>query len=271
MKLNRLILLVVLSSLVACQPENAPYFAEISTKFGIMKFKLFDETPKHRDNFIKLAKQKYYDGLLFHRVIEGFMIQGGDPDSKTAKPGDELGNGGPEYTIQQEILFPKFIHKRGMLAAARIGNQQNPEKASSGSQFYIVQGKTRTQDELREIALKRSDVLREEIFNRMVAKYKDSLDLVSFSTSNSEKEALQRRIMAKVDEEFATKPLFTWSDEQIKTYTTIGGTPQLDGEYTIFGEMINGFSVLDSIAGQKTDLNNRPVVDLKMRIKIVRK
>jgi cyclophilin family peptidyl-prolyl cis-trans isomerase len=185
----------------------------ISTSYGDMKIKLYNETPKHRDNFVKLVKQGYFDGTLFHRVIKGFMIQGGDPDSREAKPGQALGMGGPNYTIPAEFNH-KYFHKKGALAAARQGDQTNPKKESSGSQFYIVQGKKYTQSE----------------------------------------------IVAQGAE---------MTPEQRKAYTTIGGTPFLDNNYTVFGEVIEGLDVIDKIAAVKTAPGDRPVEDVKVTAKMI--
>ena len=190
---------------------------EISTDFGTMKFKLYNETPKHRDNFIKLAKEGFYNGTLFHRVIKDFMIQGGDPQSKNAAPDVMLGNGGPGYTIPAEFNS-KLIHKKGALAAARLGDQVNPQKASSGSQFYIVQGKPMTAAELNMLAARKK---------------------------------------------------ITYTPEQIKTYETEGGTPFLDMDYTVFGEMISGMDVLEKIAAVATNPQNRPLQDVKMTVKVI--
>lgn len=190
------------------------YMVKISTDYGDMEVKLYDETPKHRDNFVKLVKSGFFDGLLFHRVINGFMIQGGDPDSRDAKPGQLLGNGGPGYTIPAEFRDDLF-HKKGALAAAREGDAVNPEKASSGSQFYIVQGKKYTDEEL---------------------------------------DALGQKMQVQ------------FSDEQRKTYREAGGTPFLDHNYTVFGEVVSGLDVIDKIASVQTDDNNRPLKDIHMHI-----
>lgn len=189
----------------------------ISTPFGDMTAILYDETPQHRDNFLKLAREGFYDGTLFHRVIKGFMIQGGDPDSRGAAPGQRLGMGGPGYTIPAEF-HPDLIHKKGALAAARLGGPQNPEKRSSGSQFYIVQGKTHNAAELNRIA------------SRTGAFY---------------------------------------TGEQIQIYQQLGGTPNLDTEYTVFGEVIDGIEVIDKIAAVKTAPGDRPVEDVQMTVKIL--
>lgn len=186
----------------------------IHTDYGDMKGFLYNETPKHRDNFKKNVEQGYYDGLLFHRVISGFMIQGGDPVSRTAKAGQQLGSGGPGYTVPAEIN-PALIHKKGALSAARTGDQVNPQKASSGSQFYIVQGKKQTASQLSQGPMK-------------------------------------------------------YTDAQKQTYETIGGTPFLDGGYTVFGEITEGLDVIDKIAAVQKDASDRPVQDVKMTIKIVK-
>ena len=190
----------------------------ISTSYGDMTLVLYNETPRHRDNFIKLVKSGFYDGTLFHRVIAGFMIQGGDPDSKTAEKGQMLGNGGPGYTVPAEFN-KKFTHKRGALSAARMGDGSNPQKASSGSQFYIVQGKKYDRKNL------------ESMGSRSGANY---------------------------------------TDDQIKVYEMEGGTPQLDMNYTVFGEVIEGFDVIDKIAAVAKGRADRPKEDVKMTMKIVK-
>ena len=199
----------------ADKPTKEPMVI-ISTSLGDIKVKLYNETPYHRDNFLKLAKEAYYDNTLFHRVIKGFMIQGGDPDSKNATPEQMLGQGEPGYTIPAELV-PKLYHKRGALCAARKGDQINPEKQSSGSQFYIVQGKKWTDIELQQI------------------------------------EAMTGTKFGEVEK---------------KTYKEIGGTPMLDGKYTVFGEVISGMEVVDKIAEQPTGPADRPLQDVKMTIKM---
>jgi peptidyl-prolyl cis-trans isomerase B (cyclophilin B) len=209
------ILFILLVTFVAlsCNKEKK-VIAEIKTEYGDMKVMLYNSTPLHRDNFVKLAEERFYDDLLFHRVISGFMIQGGDPDSRTAKPGQRLGVGGPGYQIPAEIGAP---HLRGTLAAAR---NSNPEKMSSGSQFYIVQGQ------------KQNDQM-----------------LANLERSKG----------------------FTYNEEQRRLYKEIGGTPQLDMDYTVFGEVIEGLEVVDKIAAVKKDHSDRPVKDVKMQIRILKK
>ena len=193
----------------------------LTTDSGVIVLRLYNQTPLHRDNFLKLVKQHYFDSSLFHRVIKNFMIQGGDPESKNAKPGILLGNGGPSYTIPAEFDTTLF-HKKGVLAAAREGDNVNPKKASSGSQFYIVQGK----------------------------KFTDAgLDSVETFRLKGRKLPLSHR----------------------EVYKTIGGTPHLDMNYTVFGEVESGLEVVDKIASASRDSNNRPLTDIRMKMKILRK
>lgn len=198
--------------------QQASRIVEIETSYGTIRILLYDNTPLHRDNFLKLVEQGFYNGTLFHRVIQSFMIQGGDPDSKNARPNQLLGQGGPGYTIPAEII-PENYHKRGAVAAARLPDEVNPKRESSGSQFYIVQGRTYTEQELSQI---------------------------------------ERRLGIR------------FTEDQKRTYLTVGGAPHLDGSYTVFGEVISGMEVVDEIAKVKTDRNNRPVQDIPMKIKIIK-
>lgn len=213
MKLNhslRLLTFVALLALVAsCNSDKRQYFT-IETDFGDITVVLYDQTPLHRDNFAKLVNEGFYDDLLFHRVMEGFMIQGGDPDSRNAPAGQRLGMGGPGYQIPAEIGAP---HLRGALAAAR---NNNPEKKSSGSQFYIVQGEIQSPQVL---------------------------------------DATERQKGIK------------YNEAQRQIYLEQGGTPQLDMDYTVFGEVVDGMEVVDQIAAVQTDPANRPIRDVKMRIR----
>jgi peptidyl-prolyl cis-trans isomerase B (cyclophilin B) len=201
---------------VNASSDNEPVSFIITTKYGVMKGILYNETPIHRDNFIKLTGEGFYDGLLFHRVIQGFMIQGGDPDSKGAATSVVLGNGGPNYTLQAEIM-PKFIHKKGALAAARTADNINPNRESSGSQFYIVQGSPITQE--------------------MLDKW--------------------------------TEQGQVYTETQMAIYKKLGGSPHLDNQYTVFGEIVDGLNVIDSIATVKTDPYDRPLNNIDMKIEIV--
>jgi cyclophilin family peptidyl-prolyl cis-trans isomerase len=202
-------LLLVTSVGFAQKKKRKDYVVTLSTDFGVVKMVLFDQTPKHKENFLKLVNDGFYNGTLFHRIIEKFMIQGGDPVSKTAASGLKLGDGDVGYKIPAEFA-PELIHKKGVLAAARDGN---PQKASSGCQFYIVQGQV--------------------------------WDDAGYATQ-------------------AARSGKKYTDEQRKIYQTLGGTPHLDGNYTVFGEVISGLNVVDSIAKQARDANNRPLKDIKM-------
>lgn len=191
---------------------------QITTTEGNIVIELYNETPVHRDNFIKLVKEKFFDGLLFHRCIKSFMIQGGDPLSRDAEYGKMLGEGDVGYTLPAEIK-KEFVHIRGALAAARLGDQVNPEKRSSGCQFYIVQGQPYTPEQM---------------------------------------------------ERFNVNRLNKYTPEQIKAYTTVGGTPHLDGDYTVFGQVVSGLDVIEKISLLETDRSARPLKDVKMTIKIIK-
>ncbi len=210
-------LLVAAACLAAPGGKRAK--VRLSTNMGDIVVELYNETPKHRDNFVKLVKEGFYDGLLFHRVIENFMIQGGDPDSRDAAPKKRLGDGGPGYTVPAETDYPLHWHKRGALAAAREGDDVNPERSSSGSQFYIVWGK-----EQSEAAM----------------------------------EAMRQRMYEITDGEYELP------DEIMESYETNGGTPHLDGEYTVFGEVVEGLKIVKAIQRVRTDKYDRPVKDVKI-------
>ena len=231
----------------------------IETAYGNMKIKLYDKTPKHKANFIKLAKQSFFDGLLFHRVINQFMIQGGDPDSKNALAGKMLGNGGPGYEIDAEFNDSLF-HKKGVIAAAREGDNVNPLKKSSGSQFYIVQGRTFSDEELDKLEEQSSVgnyIASHPEINKEATNYRITGNNSAF---NKLIEAIKKQDNFKI-----TKI----PDYKRTIYKTIGGTPHLDNNYTVFGEVIDGLSVIDKIANVKTDKNDRPIEDVKMTIKVI--
>lgn len=241
----------------------------ISTPLGDMHAILYEETKQHRENFIKLVGEKYYDDLLFHRCIKDFMIQGGDPQSKGAAPGIMLGNNGPGYFLPAEFMADKYFHEKGAICAARKGDQVNPSKQSDGSQFYIVQGKTYTEQELRDM---RTDLYKlYELFQQLLTKptYSALTAQLNDLQQRGDNEGIQQLILQHKDiceKEFGVeldKPL---TAEQIQKYTTIGGVPFLDGEYTVFGKILDGFDVLDKIATQPGDRYNRPSTDITMKI-----
>jgi len=199
------------------QEVESEQLIKIETSLGDMIVKLYDETPAHRDNMIKLIREGFYQDQLFHRVIKDFMIQGGDPHSAGATKGQRLGLGGPGYTVPAEF-HKELIHKKGALAAARKGDDVNPEKASSGSQFYLVQGRVLTPEEIN---------------------------------------ILKQREVAS----------FTSESEEI--YMTLGGSPHLDGSYTVFGEVVKGLEIIDSIASRPTDAYSRPIEDVVYSISLI--
>ncbi len=263
--------LIILSSILflgGCKNKEQRVVL-IKTDYGNIKIKLYDETPRHRDNFIKLTEEGFYNGVLFHRVINEFMIQGGDPDSKNAKPGDRLGNGGPGYKIPAEIHFPELFHKKGVIAAAREGDRVNPEKMSSGSQFYIVQGKKFTDEELDKVEMRVNDMRKQQISYKLMSQYKDSLILLQQQQKFDELMALQNRIQKQAETELS-KNRFSFPENVREVYKTIGGTPHLDSNYTVFGEVIEGLDVVDSIAAVKTDRYDRPVKDIRMTVEVVK-
>ena len=225
---NITFLLLFFASLFSCQSQHSDskatkvdnkYYVLIETSYGNMTVELYNETPQHRDNFLKLVNEGFYNDLIFHRVINGFMIQGGDPNSRDAKPGTPLGNGSLGYTIPAEFV-KGLIHKKGALAAARQGDMVNPTKASSSCQFYIVQGNVWT---------------------------KEMLQMMS-----------QR--MGK-----------TFDQQQIDVYTTEGGTPHLDYDYTVFGQVVEGLDVIDKIAAVQCGPGDRPLEDIKMKISVLKR
>lgn len=217
MRVLILISLLLLGMTNITEAQTKEQMVDIITDYGTIRIKLYNNTPLHRDNFIKLVNENYYDGTLFHRVINQFMIQGGDPDSKNATSGQMLGQGGPGYTIPAEFVSSNY-HKKGALAAARMGDNMNPRKESSGSQFYIVHGRT---------------------------------------FSDSELDQMERNMGSK------------FSPVHRNTYKNIGGTPHLDGQYTVFGEVVSGLDVIDKIAAVKKAPGDRPIADVKMTMKLV--
>jgi peptidyl-prolyl cis-trans isomerase B (cyclophilin B) len=225
-KLSVLVMIIGMIGMSFSVNENDKKMVIITTSYGDMKLELYNETPAHRDNFIKLVSEQYYNGTLFHRVIRDFMIQGGDPDSKDAIAGQRLGTGGTGYTIPAEIDH-QFIHQKGALCAARQGDAVNPEYASSGSQFYIVEGRV--------------------------------IDANTVLTME------ERRNMNLPEDQ-----KWYYTDEQVHTYSTVGGVPHLDGTYTIFGQMTEGFDVLDAISVVPIDKMNRPVEDIAIQVMIVK-
>ena len=236
----------------------------LQTNYGNITVKLFPETKKHSQNFLKLVNSGFYNGLLFHRVIAGFMIQGGDPTSKNAASGVMLGSGGTGYNIPSEILFPKYYHKRGALAAAREGDQVNPLRASSGCQFYIVQGKTFTDLELDSIEQVNILKFQDKILKKILKTKKGEIIEFHKYHQNSKLKLLQDSILAEVQAQMKKHLPFQFTAQQRNDYKTIGGAPHLDGEYTVFGQVVNGMDIVDKISNAATDENDRPLRNIRI-------
>lgn len=277
-KLLLIALSIVISAAVFAKEKQASpnTIVSIETSKGEIQVLLYNETPLHRDNFIKLAESGYYEGVLFHRVIAKFMVQAGDPDSKTAPAGQMLGQGGPDYTIPAEIN-PAFIHKKGALAGARLGNDANPLKASSGSQFYIVDGSPVSADNLTRYEEQRIAIKKNEIFNAFISQgdqtaLRNRFIALEGNESSPEYQKLIEEVVVLLGKQFEGLDSLRYTQQQKDIYMKDGGAAHLDGEYTVFGEMISGWDVLDAIALSKTDGMARPVEDIKiLKVKVIKK
>lgn len=264
---------LVFSSFIFQESEKKAIKVKIETPQGTMIAVLYDDTPLHRDNFVKNIRDGVYKDLLFHRVIHEFMIQGGDPDSRTAQAGQQLGNGTLGYTIPAEFR-PNHYHRKGVLAAARMGDDVNPKKESSSCQFYIVHGKVFEDTVLTMMEGRINQQMKNQIFNELLVKPEHAglLKKAQDAVAGKNQAALQEVINIlnpAIEEEFAKRGAFAFSAEQRKYYTTQGGAPHLDGNYTVFGEVIEGMEVIDKIAKEKTDAYNRPLTDVKMNITLI--
>ena len=236
---------------------------KLETTMGNITVALYNETPKHRDNFIKLVKEGVYDSTLFHRVIKQFMIQAGDPDSKNASDTAMLGSGDVGYTIPAEFN-PKFFHKKGVLAAARQGDDVNPEKASSGCQFYIVTGRKFTEPQLLGMENKINEQREEALFDSLARQHMKEIYKMRKAGDNAGLLELQDTLEAQARELADKEEKFRFTPEQIKAYSTIGGAPHLDGSYTVFGEVTEGMEVVENIEIAKTNRADRPVENIRI-------
>jgi peptidyl-prolyl cis-trans isomerase B (cyclophilin B) len=256
MILRNLILIGVMATLTFCSNKNKDYIVTIETTKGDIKIYLYDETPKHKENFIKLVKEKTYDGVLFHRVIKDFMIQTGDPKTKKSSDGTEL----PDYTIPAEFNS-KLIHQKGAVAAARQGDQVNPNKESSGSQFYIVQGQKYTEEQLTV-----DEQMLFHYFRQLLAdeRYSELLQKVQRLQAEEKFDSLQTIVHAHkdtIEQTFQVDVGTDYSEERLQVYTTIGGAPHLDDAYTVFGKVVEGLDVVDEIAGTAV-IGEKPAEDI---------
>lgn len=238
---------------------------KIETTLGDIIVRLYDETPIHRDNFVKLVKEGYYDGTLFHRVIKDFMIQGGDPDSKGAPAGKMLGVGGPDYTLEAEIK-DNLYHKRGALAAARQGDEVNPERRSSGSQFYIVWGQVYKENQLNQLGKQIRMQKVQDVFNDLAKAHRDEIMQMRRERNRAGLQELQDQLIAEAENKVGKQGL---TDQQMQLYSTVGGTPHLDGQYTVFGEVEEGLNVVEQIQNTATGRGDRPTNDIDMRMTII--
>lgn len=245
-------------------PDTTSAKIEVATTAGNFAILLYGDTPKHRDNFLKLVKEGYYNGTLFHRVIKDFMIQAGDPDSRNAAPGQHLGAGGPDYKIDAEIVYPKHFHKRGALAAARQGDQVNPLKQSSGSQFYVVTGRKVSEGEMAQLENSLKNKQLQRIFNSLALAHRDSIIAMQRSGDSAGLKALQDTLIKQTEAEAAKQGTPAVTDEMRQAYTTVGGAPHLDGDYTVFGEVVSGMDVIEKIEKAETDRADRPKEDVRI-------
>lgn len=234
---------------------------DIKTSVGDIKVKLYDDTPLHRDNFLKLVKEGYYNGVLFHRVIKDFMVQTGDPESVNADSTKMLGSGGPNYTLEAEIVYPKHYHKYGALAAARTGDAMNPERRSSGSQFYIVTGRKVSQRQIDGMAYQQTMQKRQDYFRGLVKNNEGKIKELQTAKDEAALEALRQELIKQTEENVPEMPL---PEQMSQDYTTIGGAPHLDGQYTVFGEVLSGMDTVEKIQNAETNAHDRPKQDIRI-------
>ncbi len=236
---------------------------QVETTVGSFTVLLYGDTPRHRDNFLRLVKEGTYNGTLFHRVIDKFMVQAGDPESKGAPAGKMLGSGDMGYTIEAEFRYPTHFHKRGALAAARQGDQVNPERRSSGSQFYVVTGDVVPAQQLTQLERQMGQMQMQDYFNGLVQENAEKIQNLRAARDTAGMRALQQELVDQT-EAWGRANKFTLPAQVREAYSTVGGTPHLDGQYTVFGEVISGMDTIDKIEKAETDRNDRPKEDIKI-------
>ncbi|HCY00964.1 MAG TPA: peptidylprolyl isomerase [Bacteroidales bacterium] len=268
----KLAFIVLLSTLISgCGPKskqenNNVINITIETDFGDIKAFLYNQTPRHRDNFVQNTDQGVYDGVIFHRVIENFMIQSGDQATGINFMGDIDMLKKIEKVVDAEFNN-ELIHKKGAIAAARMADNVNPLKQSSSSQFYIVQGRVFTPDELNQLALQKTENAKNIAVNKLIM---DKAEKMIDEGKNPNLSELHIQLKDTIEIIKLNLKPYIFTEEQINTYTTIGGTPHLDGDYTVFGEVVEGFEVIDKIAAVKTNAMDKPISDVKMKVKIIK-
>lgn len=241
--------------------DNTNPRVELKTTMGDIVVELYNDTPLHRDNFLKLVKEGFYDGVLFHRVIDQFMVQTGDPKSKDASSDASLGSGDPGYTIAAEIEYPRHYHKYGALAAARTGDAVNPEKRSSGSQFYIVTGKKYNERQVEAMKMREVESRLQQVFRELSMQHRDSIMAMQRADDREGLENLRQELIKQTEEKVGKAEV---PEQIVRDYSTVGGTPHLDGAYTVFGEVVSGMDVVEKIQKAETGAADRPVEDIRL-------